>query len=207
MSTFTLDDLIDNTDDGFEMSNQGAAKSDKPFFNYGESYEVTITAVEPKASKGGYLQAEVALQLSNGKKAGRQWLMLPVFTKEMANGMDQEKLNALKQSFGKRFHGFLRAYNPEMFSVYADMDKSGKKWKFFDSDGNEMTAAQKKVREGEVSAAVMKASADIATGNIPEGLIGATLYLVVTQDKKDAKRTYLNWYSEEPTNYPAASVE
>ncbi len=204
MTTFTLDDLIDSNDEGFNMG--GQPKADKPFFNYGESYPVTITEVAVKASKSGYLQAEIALALPNGKKAGRQWLMLPVFTPEMREGMDQEKLNALKQSFGKRFHGFLRAVDPETYSVYASMDKNGKKWKFFDSDGNEMTAAQKKARENEVSAAVIKASAEIATGNVPEGMVGATLHLVVTQDKKDAKRTYLNWYSEEPTSYPAADL-
>jgi hypothetical protein len=198
MSEITLDQLMDDND-GFEMSGSNASK---PFFEFGKSYELTITDVAPKASKNGYLQAEITMGLAGtDKKAGKQWLMLPVFTKEMAAVLDNEKRSKLKQSFGKTLHGFLRAADPETYAVYDRLDKSGKKWKFFTADGTEMSPAQKKVRENEVSEAVIEAAKGLAIGTNTAGLIGKTVYLVMTQDKKDAKRTYANWYSTLPEQY------
>lgn len=197
MSEITLDQLLEDND-GFDM---GGNKKDKPFFEFNKSYALTVTEVAPKTTKNGYLQAEVAFNLAGTEnKAGRQWIMLPVFTKEMAAGLDNEKLANMKQSFGKKLHGFLRGISPATYTVYDRLDKSGKKWKFYAEDGTELTAAQKKVREREVSAAVIEAAKALATGD-GSNIIGKTLYLVMTQDKKDAKRTYANWYSTQPEKY------
>lgn len=200
----TLDQLVQD-DDGFDMGGKG--KSDKRFFEHNTAYHVEVTELIAKASKAGYLQAEVALKfVGTDTKAGRQWLMLPVFSTEMAATLDNIKLAELKTSFGKRLQGFLRAVMPEEFEVYNRLDKSEKKWRFFDSDGNEMTFNEKASKDKAVSKAVVKFAQELVTGADMSEFIGRSCYIVLTPNKAKPEYDYVNWYSEQPSKFPLADV-
>jgi hypothetical protein len=193
-------------EDSVEIGNPKASAA-SAFFNDDSCYKLEITDVRTTQSKSDYNQVEVSLSIVDGNgtlaKAGRKWIMLPVFTENMLVAGDPEKLAQLKSIYGKRFHQFLRAVYPETFNVYARCNKSTKSWKFYDEHDNELSHADKRDREKAIGAAVVGAAKALLTEE-DLGLVGKRLYYVQSRDKKDPSRTYDNYYSSEPDNYELA---
>lgn len=207
---FTLADLADEAgDEGVDLSKkQGPYKS--PFEN-NKAYKVVVTEQEVKESKNGWLQVELKLDFVDSatgeavKSAGRQWIMLPVFTDEKRGAEDPEKLSTLEASWGKSFHNLLRAAYPAVFSIYSRLDKNGRNWKFYDMEGEEMDKKAKVAREKLVGKAVLTAAKRLVAGNFD--LTGINLYLVQTQDaSKTPAKTYINFFNDQPEKYELAEV-
>ncbi len=206
-TVFTLEELATEQGDSFEVSTR------KEHFKAGEAYHVHIADAELKQTKNGYLQAELKLEMcANGESAGRQWVMLPVFTKEVASTLGQEAMHKKKQVFGKNFLNLLRACDPKQFNAYARIDKTQRQWKFFDEQDRVLSNAEKKQRENAVAARTIEVACAIASGKVKETpLIKSDVWLVITETpSKDASRPepsrWANWYAQPPEKYPQAAV-
>ncbi len=205
---FTLPDFAEEAgDEGVDLSKkQGPYKS--PFEN-NKAYQVVVTDQKITTSKSGWTQLELSLDFvtsdGEGKSAGRQWIMLPIFSDEKKGGEDPEKLATLQSSWGKSLHGLLRATHPEVFSVYARLEKTGRNWKFFDSEGEEMTKNAKTAREKLVGKAVLATAKRMEGGTF--SIKGSKFYLVQTQDaSKTPAKTYINFFSEAPEKYELVAM-
>lgn len=206
---FTLADLAEEAgDEGVDLSKkQGPYKS--PFEN-GKAYEVIVTEQKVTQSKSGWTQLEVSLDFvtanGEGKSAGRQWIMLPIFSDEKKGSEDPEKLVSLQSSWGKSLHGLLRAVYPAIFSVYSRVEKNGRNWKFYDMDGEEMSKATKTAREKLVGKAVLASAKRLEDGTF--SIVGHKMFLVQTQDvSKTPAKTYINFFGEQPEKYELAEVK
>ena len=199
-AAFTLDQLADMVQDdaGFEFKRK---KFVDPF-EVKKAYEVTITEQAVTESKNGWLQLEITLE-AGGNKAKR-WIMLPIFTEDKQSSEDPEKLAQMKQSAGTSLHSLLRAVDPEVFSVYSTIDKSGARWTFYDAEGNEISSEEKKLREKLVAKAVI-ATAELLRCD-KASLVGQTCFYVRTEDARDTTKTYHNFYPAAPDNYELAEI-
>ena len=200
---FTLADLAEEAgDEGVDLGKkQGPYKS--PFDN-NKAYKVVVTEQKVTSSKSGWTQLEISLDFvtedGQGRSAGRQWIMLPIFSAEKQGSEDPEKLSTLQSSWGKSLHGLLRAAYPDIFSVYSRVEKNGRNWKFYDMDGEEMSKASKTAREKLVGKAVLATAKRIEAGTF--SLANIEMYLVQTQDaSKTPVKTYINFFSEQPEKY------
>lgn len=208
MSTMTLQDLIEaaGDDEGIELGRSQKAFEDP--FTPKFAYPIEVTDQKVVATKNGYTQLELSVGIvtSSGdvKPAGRRWVMLPDFSDEIKATQDPEKLKVLKKRFGDTLHGILRAADAATFSVFAKADKNGKKWTFFDFDGNVIPADIKKQRESELGAAVIGTSNLLKQGKY--SLVGKRMYLVRNPSKTNPQQVYDNYYSDVPTSYPLAEV-
>lgn len=205
---FTLDDLATQEGDSFELSTK------KELLEAGIAYQVHIKSVECKQTKNGYLQAELGLEFTkNGNPAGRQWVMLPVFTKNLADTLGPETLHKKKQTFGKGFNALLRAADPAKFSAYSRIDKSNRSWKFYDAEDNLLSTSEKKQREQAVARATVAAAAEVAQGNLDNvPLVGSDVWLVITETpsrnpQRPEPSRWQNWFSEQPEKFPAAELK
>jgi len=207
MENKTLDQLAEmgEAEGGIELGKKSGGFVDP--FELGKAYAVEITLDEAATTKNGYLQRALELtQLDTAgavtNKKARRWLMLPVFTQEAQATLDPEKLNGIKQKSGENLHGLLRAVDPDTFSIYARADKTGKKWKFFDKEDNQISSPQMVQREKKMGLAIIGAAKEFVAGT--RTVLGAKLYYVRTSDKKNPAKTYDNFYAEPPRNYPMA---
>lgn len=207
MSTvITLADLAQEAgDEGVDLSKkQGPYKSP---FELNKAYKVKVTDQAVTQSKSGWTQVELSLDIVNSdgstKKAGKQWIMLPVFSDEKQSSEDPEKLAQLQASWGKSLHGLLRATHSAVFSIYSRMDKNGKNWKFYDMEGEEMTKQAKTAREKLVGKAVLATAKRIVADNF--SFVDTEFYYVQTQDSKSSPpKTFNNYFSEAPEKYELA---
>lgn len=208
MSTMTLQDLIEanGDDEGLELGRPQKAFEDP--FTLKTAFPIEITDQKVTTTKNGYTQLELSVGIITAsgdvKPAGRRWVMLPKFSDEIKATQDPEKLIALKETFGKTLHGVLRAADEATFSVFAKADKNGKKWTFFDFDGNVIPADVKKQREADLGKAILGTASLIEQGKY--SLVGKRMYLVRNPAKNNPQKVYDNYYSDVPTSYPLAEV-
>lgn len=204
----TLDELAaEGGDDAVDLGKKSSGKWESPFV-LNKAYPIELTETTPVISKNGYNQLQISLGIvgSDGevKPAGKEWVSLPVFSDEMRATIDPEKLAVLTDTFGKGLHGLLRAVAPDTYSVYASSEKNGKKWKFFDAAGNEMSPQEKVAREKLIGKALIAAAKRLQAGTMT--VKGSRVFLVRTQDKKNPAKFYMNFYAEQPTSYEMAEV-
>lgn len=209
MSTMTLQDLIDaaGDDEGLDLGRPDKGAFVDPFTpKY--AYPIEITDQKVTTTKNGYTQVELSVGIVTSagdvKPAGRRWVMLPEFSADIKATQDPEKLAALTKRFGDNLHSLLRAVDNETFSVFAKTDKQGKKWTFFDFEGNVMSPVEKKARERDIGKAVTGAAKALTTGQY--SLVGKRCYLVRNPSTKNPANCFDNFYGEQPTKYPLAEV-
>lgn len=175
-------------------------------FTLGQAYPVTITEQSVTTTRNDYLQAELKLGIGHGetvRNAGRVWVNLPIFTETKTQTEDPTRIQELRQFFGEKLHGLLRAVDGSTFNIFSRMEKNGKKWTYFGPDGAEMTAKEKLAREKEMGKAVVGAAMRMYSGEL--SLVGKQVWYVRTQDKNNPNKYYDNWYSEAPNKYPPAN--
>jgi hypothetical protein len=213
-NVMTLSDLAALAgNDSINMGRKGqeTQTEKKPFENPFETniaFPVEVTAQEYVVSKGGYDQIKLKLGIvtNDGTVQGgaNLWLTLPLFSEEMLATADAEKLNYLKERFGKNLADFLRATDPEIYSVFARAEKDGKKWKFYGYDGEVMTAKEKTARETMLGKAIIGAAKALKDGTL--SVVGKRVWYVRVQSEKDANKTFDNFYSTQPEKYAPANV-
>lgn len=207
MSVFTLEQLADmaGEDEGFDV---GQKKAFVDPFQLKVAYPIEILDQKVTATKNGYTQLELAVGIVQGdgevKGAGRRWVMLPDFSADIKATQDPEKIKALTETFGKSLWDLLRAVDPSTFQVFDRAEKNGRKWTFFDADGNEMTPAEKTTREKMIGKAITGAAKAIVAGNL--SVVGKRLYLVRNPSAKNPQKIWDNWFSTQPTKYAMAEV-
>jgi hypothetical protein len=203
----TLDQLAaEGGDAEVSFSNKKTGKWESPF-TVNKAYPVELTETTPVVSKNGYYQLEVKLSIIGADgvtSAGREWIGLPAFSDEVKATIEQEKLTTLTDTFGKGLHGILRAVDPGTWSVYSRCEKTGKKWKFFDANDEEMAPATKVAREKAIGRALVGAAKRLHDGTM--SIAGARMFVVRTENKKTPGKFYMNFYAEQPTSYEMAEV-
>jgi hypothetical protein len=200
MAAVTLDQLVDlaGTDEGVELGKRNVFKDP---FDPGLAYEIEITEQTPSVSKNGYQQIVLKLDMVEGGGSAKRWICLPIFSEEMRASADPEKLKQLKGMWGANLHNLLRAVDPDTYTI-ARMEKVAGKWRFFNSNGDEITKAEKDAREKLIGKAVIGAATLLYNGEL--NLIGLKLWYVRTQDKSNPNKFYDNFYSTQPDKFPPA---
>ncbi len=202
----TLDQLaaFAGEDEGFELDRGGNFTKK---LKMEVTYPVKILSQEVTVSeKNGYyvVKFELGVIKSDGSiGTGDKIVMcLPTFSDTVLANGDPEKLRDLKKNWGTQLHGMLRAVDPEHFQIFAESKKVNGKWKFFNSDGTEMTAAEKKTREQYIS----KAVTGVALAMVHEkySVVNKTCYFVWAPNKTPGKDPYANFWGIQPDKYPLA---
>jgi hypothetical protein len=157
----------------------------RPIFENNKAYLVEVTALEHKTiGELGWNQAEIALSKVDGdgnlKKAGRVWLGLPVYSTEIEESYDQEKLDKMRTISANNFSQFLAGAAPETFG---------------------MTCGTKSER----SAAVQGAAEALVAGDFPSELVvGNRLYYVRVPNKNNPDKYFDNFYATQPDKFEMA---
>lgn len=172
------------------------------------AYDVQILEQSSAVSKGGYDQVKLLLGIISADGSINQkanvWISLPIFSEALSASGDVEKLKYLKERFGKNLHSLLRATDPEVYNVYAKAEKDGKKWKFTDFAGEEMTKAEVTTREKLLGKAVIGTAAALRDGKV--SLVGKRVFYVRKTDTNKQNSFFDNFYAEQPTSVPMANV-
>jgi|SRR6185503_7892116 len=212
MSMLTLSDLAATVgeNEGINFTKgktrEEGAKFESPF-QIGLAYPITITEQNVTTTRNDYLQAELKVAIGHGgnlRNAGKIWVNLPIFSEAKTQAEDPTRLNELRQFFGEKLHGLLRAVDGATFNIYDKMEKNGKKWTYFNADGSELTGKAKVAREKEMGRAVVGAAHKMYSGEY--SLAGKEVFYVRTQDSKNPNKFYDQFYSTVPNKYPLASL-
>lgn len=157
----------------------------KPIFEDNKAYLVEITALEHKTiGELGWNQAEIALskvsESGDLKKAGRVWLGLPVYSTEIEESYDQEKLEVIRSISANNFSQFLAGAAPDTFG---------------------MTCGTKNER----SAAVQGAAEALVEGEFPvDMVVGNRLYYVRVPHNTKPNKHFDNFYATQPDKFELA---
>lgn len=209
----TLDQLIAEAgDDGIDMS-RGKGKSDSKYespFEVNRAYPIEFTAEKHAVSRFGANQQELSISIVKPdgtlRPAGRDWIDLPVLTAEKRAELSPEDAEKAVTDAGKKLHSALRAVSPDgRFNVYARSEKNGRKWKFFNAAGEEMSNVEKKKAELAMGKAVVGVAKLMIGGQ--QFFTGKRCYVVRTESKTKPGKFFMNYYSEQPTSYELGEVK
>lgn len=172
------------------------------------AYPVEITEEVTETSEKGFTTYKPTLRIlkqdGGTLDLGRVALVLPVFGQDLRNSRDEGDLEKMKQTFGQRLHGFLRAVRPQLFNAYASIDKSSKNWRFLDEAGQEIDREVVNDRNVMIGKAVMAVATGLSTSSV--SYKGSKLWYVRTPHPQKEGDYYNNFYSEQPHKYPASTL-
>ena len=209
----TLDQLAAEAGDDTMDLGRDSKGSSGPYvspFEVNKAYPVEITAEQAGVNRFGGNETQISLAIvkpdNTLRNAGRDWVRLPVLTAEKKAEMSPEDAAKAVKDAGKNLHSLLRAASGDgRFDIYARSEKSGKNWKFFDKDGNEISAKDKKVAELAMGKAVIGVAKLMLSGQ--KFLTGKRCYVVRTASKTNPNKFFFNYFSEQPTSYELGEVK
>lgn len=166
-------------------------------FKNDTSYELEITGVAVQSRDSGYNNLELTVSKVDGdslRKAGKLWVSMPVYSDDIAEGMDPVKFKQMKQIAQEQFLQLLAAALPNDIGADAGSLK-------------ERTAAAVGIAEAFVAAD--------DSSDFPVDLVGQRLFYVSVAGKKtykdkdgnDAIRTYHNFSAEALDRFPLFNDE